>query len=124
MRMKFALFLAVLAAPTLVAQQAPVIRIHAAAVLDGAGRTLRNATITVQGSKITSIDTGNGSGATYDLGQLTVIPGMIDVHAHVAWHFDKDGRYAAQPGSPAHEILYSAENAYRISCAGEPGCAA
>jgi imidazolonepropionase-like amidohydrolase len=118
MRMKFALFLAVLAAPTLVAQQAPAIRIHAAAVLDGAGRTLRNATITVQGSKITSIDTGNGSGATYDLGQLTVIPGMIDVHAHVAWHFDKDGRYAAQPGSPAHEILYSAENAYVTLLAG------
>ena len=116
--MKFALFLAVLAAPTLVAQQAPAIRIHAAAVLDGAGRTLRNATITVQGSKITSIDTGNGSGATYDLGQLTVIPGMIDVHAHVAWHFDKDGRYAAQPGSPAHEILYSAENAYVTLLAG------
>jgi len=118
MRMKFALFLAVLAAPTLAAQQAPAIRIHAAAVLDGAGRTLRNATITVQGSKITSIDTGNGSGATYDLGQLTVIPGMIDVHAHVAWHFDKDGRYAAQPGSPAHEILYSAENAYVTLLAG------
>ena len=116
--MKFALFLAVLAAPTLVAQQAPAIRIHAAAVVDGAGRTLRNATITVQGSKITSIDTGNGSGATYDLGQLTVIPGMIDVHAHVAWHFDKDGRYAAQPGSPAHEILYSAENAYVTLLAG------
>ena len=118
MRMKFALFLAFLAAPALVAQQAPAIRIHAATVVDGAGRTLKNATITVQGSKITSIDTGNSSGATYDLGQLTVVPGMIDVHAHVAWHFDKDGRYAARPGSPAQEILYSAENAYVTLLAG------
>ena len=118
MRTKFALFLVVLAAPALIAQQPSSIRIHAASVLDGTGRTLRNATITVQGSKITSIDTGNTAGATYDLGQLTVIPGMIDVHAHVAWHFDKDGRYAARPDSPAQEILYSAENAYGTLAAG------
>ena len=32
---------------------------------------------------------------------------MIDVHAHVGWHFDKDGRYAARPGTPAQEILYA-----------------
>src|SRR5438067_4052471 len=118
MRTKFALFLVVLAAPALIAQQPSSIRIHAASVLDGSGRTLRNATITVQGSKITSIDTGNTAGATYELGQLTVITGMIDVHAHVAWHFDKDGRYAARPGSPAEEILYSAENAYVTLLAG------
>ena len=43
---------------------------------------------------------------------------MIDVHAHVAWHFDKDGRYAARPGSPSEEILYSAENAYVTLLAG------
>ena len=55
---------------------------------------------------------------TYDLGQLTVVPGLIDVHAHVGWHFDKDGRYAARPGSPAQEILYSAENAYVTLMAG------
>src|SRR3954447_2614044 len=46
------------------------------------------------------------------------MPGMIDVHAHVAWHFDKDGRYAARPGTPAQEILYSAENAYVTLLAG------
>ena len=43
---------------------------------------------------------------------------MIDVHAHVGWHFDKDGRYAARPGAPAQEILYSAENAYVTLLAG------
>jgi imidazolonepropionase-like amidohydrolase len=116
MRMKAALFAAVLAGPTVLAQT-PTIRIHAATVIDGAGKTLRNATVVVQGSKITRIDTGNAN-ATYDLGQLTVMPGMIDVHSHVAWHFDKDGRYAARPGSPAHEILYSAENAYVTLLAG------
>src|SRR5947207_11068086 len=84
------------------------IRIHAGTVLDGAGKTLRNATIVVQGSKITSIETGASGAATYDLGRLTVIPGMIDVHAHLGWHFGKDGRYQARGGSPAEEILYSA----------------
>jgi len=111
MRMKLALFITVLAVPALLAQS-PAIRIHAATVIDGTGKVVRNATVVVQGSKITAIETGTGSSATYDLGRLTVMPGMIDVHAHVAWHFDKDGRYAARPGTPAQEILYSAENAY------------
>jgi len=115
--MKAALFAALLASPALLAQS-PTIRIHAATVIDGTGKTLRNATVVVQGSKITSIDAGNAANATYELGQLTVMPGMIDVHAHVAWHFDKDGRYAARPGSPAQEILYSAENAYVTLMAG------
>jgi imidazolonepropionase-like amidohydrolase len=98
--------------------QSQTIRIHAAAVLDGTGKVLRNATIVVQGSKITAVETGNAGAATYDLGQLTVTPGLIDVHAHVGWHFDKDGRYAARRGDPTEEILYSAENAYVTLLAG------
>jgi len=101
-----------------VSSQTQTIRIRAATVLDGTGKVLRNATIVVQGSKITAIETSGSGAATYDLGPLTVIPGMIDVHAHVGWHFDKDGRYAARRGDPAEEILYSAENAYTTLLAG------
>src|SRR6185369_16146412 len=75
-------------------------------------------TVVVQGSKITSVETGTAANATYNLGQLTLMPGMIDVHAHIGWHFDKEGRYAARPGTPAQEILYSAENAYVTLLAG------
>jgi imidazolonepropionase-like amidohydrolase len=117
MKWKAALFAALLTAPALLAQNGTV-RIHAATVLDGTGRTLKNATIVVQGSKITAIETGNAANATYDLGQVTVVPGLIDVHAHLGWHFDKDGRYANRPGTPAQEILYSAENAYVTLMAG------
>src|SRR6267378_3095690 len=118
MKLKAALFAAaVLMCLTPLASQNPTIRIHAATVIDGSGKTLRNATIVVQGSKITSIETGNAN-ATYDLGQLTVMPGMIDVHSHLGWHFDKDGRYAARRGDAAEEILYSAENAYVTLMAG------
>ncbi len=119
MKLKAALFAAAMALFVVaLAAQNPTIRIHAATVLDGSGKTLRNATVVVQGSKITSIETGSAANATYDLGARTIMPGLIDVHAHVGWHFDKDGRYAARPGTPAQEILYAAENAYVTLLAG------
>jgi len=94
------------------------IRLHAATVVDGAGRVLHNATVVVQGSKISAIDTAGSSPATYNLGRLTLMPGMIDVHSHVAWHFGPDGRYQPRDDSPAQAILYSAENAYVTLMAG------
>jgi len=112
-----ALFAAVMA-PVALSSQDQTVRIRAAKALDGAGKVLSNVTITIQGSKITSIGPDNSGAATYNLGTLTAMPGMIDVHAHVGWHFDKDGRYAARPGTPAQEILYSAENAYVTLMAG------
>jgi imidazolonepropionase-like amidohydrolase len=113
-----AALLATLIAPVALSSQDQTVRIRATKVLDGTGRVLNNVTIVVQGSKITSIGSDGGGAATYTLGTLTVMPGMIDVHAHVGWHFDKDGRYAARPGTPSQEILYSAENAYVTLMAG------
>ena len=120
MRSKPAAIVALLALATgAVFSQSQTIRIHAATVLDGTGKVLRNATIVVQGSKITAIDTGSTAATpTYDLGVLTVTPGLIDVHAHIGWHFDKDGRYAARRGDASEEMLYSAENAYVTLMAG------
>ena len=113
-----AAFVGVCTLSVALSSQSQTIRIHAGTVVDGAGKTIRNATIVVTGSKITAIETGNASNPTYDFARLTVIPGMIDVHSHVGWHFDKAGRYAARPGSPAEEILYAAENAYTTLMAG------
>jgi imidazolonepropionase-like amidohydrolase len=117
MRLKTAL-VAVLCVPAALSSQGQTIRVRAERVIDGAGKVLRNATLVVQGSKITAIEIGNSGTPTYNLGQLTVIPGMIDVHAHLGWHFDKEGRYAARRGAPGEEILYSAENAYVTLMAG------
>ena len=111
------LFAAVMA-PVALSSQDQTVRIRAAKALDGTGKVLTNVTITIQGSKITSIGPDTSGAATYNLGTLTAMPGMIDVHAHVGWHFDKDGRYAARPGTPAQEILYAAENAYVTLMAG------
>jgi imidazolonepropionase-like amidohydrolase len=113
-----AVLVAMVLCPVALFSQGQTTRIRAARVIDGTGKVLTNATIVVQGSKITSIDTGTAGNATYDLGQLTVLPGMIDVHAHIGWHFDKEGRYAARRGAPAEEILYSAENAFVTLLAG------
>jgi imidazolonepropionase-like amidohydrolase len=119
MRMKVIVALAVAAASVgLSAQTTPVVRIHAAKIVDGAGKVLTDATIVVQGSKITSIEPGGAAGATYNLGALTVMPGMIDVHAHLGWHFGPDGRYQPRGASPAQEALYSAENAFVTLMAG------
>jgi imidazolonepropionase-like amidohydrolase len=114
---RLAVVTAVLLLPATLRSQDQTIRIHAATIHDGSGKTLRNSTIVIRGSKITSLEAG-AANPTYELGTLTVIPGMIDVHAHLGWHFDKDGRYAARRGAPAEEILYSAENAYVTLLAG------
>src|SRR5439155_23748374 len=69
-------------------------------------------------SKTSAIEATASGPATYELGRLTIIPGMIDVHAHLGWHFGKDGRFPDHPGTAAEEILYSAENAYATLMAG------
>jgi imidazolonepropionase-like amidohydrolase len=94
------------------------VRIHAAKIVDGAGKVLTDSTIVVQGSKIASIEPGGAANATYNLGSLTLMPGMIDVHAHLGWHFGPDGRYQPRGASPAQEALYGAENAYVTLMAG------
>jgi imidazolonepropionase-like amidohydrolase len=111
-------FVGVFAVTVTLSSQTQTIRIHAGTVIDGTGKTIRNATIVVSGSKISAIETGSAANATYDFARLTIVPGLIDVHSHVGWHFDKAGRYAARPGSPAEEMLYAAENAYTTLMAG------
>ena len=105
---------------TILAQDQPI-RIHAATVLDGTGRLLRNATIVVQGSKISAIEATASGPASYELGRLTIIPGMIDVHAHLGWHFGKDGRFPDHPGTAAEEMVH-AHSPESIKASVNAGC--
>jgi imidazolonepropionase-like amidohydrolase len=77
---------------------APV-TIRAARLLDGLGGTRANAVVEIRGSKIAAIDSRRGA-VTYDLGDVTLMPGMIDVHVHVDWHFQPNGLYGQRPGQP------------------------
>jgi imidazolonepropionase-like amidohydrolase len=76
--------------------QEPVTVIRAARVLDGSGRTIPNATVVIRGNRIVSVGPNAAvpSGARiYDLSSLTLLPGLIDAHDHLAWHFNPQGRY-------------------------------
>jgi imidazolonepropionase-like amidohydrolase len=91
------------------AQDQPI-TIRAARVLDGKGKVLENATVEVQGSKISKIDQRTGP-VTYDLGNRTLLPGMIDVHVHIGGHF-RNGRADTRSDTPGEAALYGAENAW------------
>jgi imidazolonepropionase-like amidohydrolase len=102
-------FLASLAAVAIA--QGPATTIRAARVIDGKGKVLQNATVEVQGSRIVKVDQRTGP-VTYDLGNVTVMPGLIDVHVHIGYHFGKDGRAQNRGETPAEVALYAAENAW------------
>src|SRR5436190_15212512 len=99
------------------AQPDPV-TVRASSAFDGRGRSVPDATVVVHGGKIVSVESGRSRPATYDLGGLTLLPGLIDTHVHLDTHFGKDGRATSQGETPAQSILYEAENAYVTLMAG------
>lgn len=99
-----------LAAGTL---QAEPITIPAGRLLDGKGGVLTDVTVTVDGSRIVSVEPGGKGTPTWDLRGLTLMPGGIDTHVHISWHFDPDGKtHHDEAEAPARTVLYAAENAY------------
>ena len=94
------------------------VRIRAARVLDGTGQVLANATVVVRSSRITAIESSGSKPVDVDLGQSTLLPGLVDVHAHIGWHFGSSGRFEPRAQTPAEDILYAAENAYLTLMAG------
>src|SRR5687767_9537813 len=110
--------LAVLAAAAAGRAQPADTRIRAARVLDGTGQSLPNATVVVRGSSIVAIEPSSLVRADIDLGEATLLPGLIDVHVHIGWHFGPNGRFEPRAATPAQDILYAAENAYVTLLAG------
>jgi imidazolonepropionase-like amidohydrolase len=102
--------------------QSPVTVIHASRVLDGRGGTLSDVTVIVEGSKIARIESAleNRLRADYELGTLTLLPGLIDSHSHIAWYFNRKGRLHTQNDgdTPVQSILSAAGNAYVTLLAG------
>ena len=111
-----AAFVLAIVAPVL-AQTSPEITLRARTVLDGKGQILRNTVVAIRDGKIVRV--GNAPGAvTHDLGTLTLMPGLIDTHVHIGWHFDATGRYHSGPEPAEQAALYSAENAFVTLMAG------
>jgi imidazolonepropionase-like amidohydrolase len=114
------------------------IAIRAGKLLDGRGKVLTQVTVVVEGSRIASVRSGEAGaagpepgapglpGAPEKLGQpgdaacdlqgLTLLPGGIDTHVHIGWHFDAKGRSRAGAGdgdgeTAAQSMHYAVENA-------------
>jgi imidazolonepropionase-like amidohydrolase len=103
------------------AAQSDTITIHADRALDGTGNVWRNVTISVHDGKIIGVRRGGSKRrATYELGGLTLLPGLIDAHSHLSWDFNSAGRlHTSQDGdTPAQEILAEETNAKTTLLAG------
>jgi imidazolonepropionase-like amidohydrolase len=92
--------------------------IHADTVLDGKGGVLHNVTIKVEGSKIVDVKTGSAGPADYNLKGLTLMPGWIDTHVHIGWHFNRQDRADMTKEGPQELALNAAGNAYVTLMAG------
>jgi imidazolonepropionase-like amidohydrolase len=111
------LLLTLLFAATAAAQ--PIV-IRAGRVIDGRGHVTEDAAVVVEGSKIVRVvpNAKKLKNITIDLGDRTLMPGGIDTHVHIGWHFDaKDGRShddeTDRGETPQEAVLYAAENAVR-----------
>lgn len=96
---------------------------------DGRGAVLHNARIEVRGDKIISVQAdGAQTAATYDLRGLTVMPGWIDSHVHITWHFGPNGHFGEKNEPPERATLEMEGNAWRtlqagfttVQCLGSP----
>lgn len=103
-------------ASSAVAQEHPI-TIHAGTLLDGKGNVSHDVSIVVQNGKILRLEKPQGK-PTYDLRSLTVLPGWIDVHDHITWHFGPNGKLEDKSESPAQATLAAVGNAWATLMAG------
>src|SRR5262249_55654822 len=95
------------------------ISIRAARILDGRGNVIKNSTVVIENGRIVKIDASIKK-PTLDLGDRTLLPGGIDTHTHISWHFDDNGK-SHDPETPdenEHSRAYVLENAYRTLMGG------
>jgi imidazolonepropionase-like amidohydrolase len=110
MRVLLSAFLLASCAAVLVTAQPPqTVTIRAGRLIDGRGGSQQNVVVTLRDGKIASIAKADGP-VTYDLSRYTLLPGFIDTHVHLLWHFGADGRFA-QRDTPEDRLAAGIENA-------------
>lgn len=91
------------------------ILITANRLFDGRGQLQQHAAIIVTDGRITQVGAvpRDFRGPRYDLGDVTLLPGLIDVHSHVIWYLNsKERLHTGDDGdSPAVQALAWAGNA-------------
>lgn len=96
--------------PCAFAQEKPIV-IAASAVLDGKGNVVKDTRIVIENGRIVRIDP-SASPVTYDLRGLTVLPGWIDCHVHITYHFGPNGRAEDKQETPQQAALATESNAW------------
>jgi imidazolonepropionase-like amidohydrolase len=110
------IFLPIAAVP----QEKPI-SIQAGTLLDGRGNVLHDVRIVIQNGKILRVEEAraNATGTpTYNFDGLTVLPGWIDVHVHITWHFGPNGKAEDKNETPETAALAAAGNAWTTLMAG------
>lgn len=96
--------------------------LRAARVLDGTGRVLTRQDIVVQSGRITAVRPSAGPlpAGGLDLGNRTVLPGMIDTHVHLGWYINSQDRMHTDGDgdAPGVSALAHAGNAWATLRAG------
>ena len=100
----------------LAAQSRPIV-IQVSTALDGRGHVLHHTRIVVQDGKIVRFDP-KAAPVTYDLSGYTVLPGWIDTHVHLEWHFGPNGKINEKDESPERAALEFESNAWKTLQAG------
>jgi imidazolonepropionase-like amidohydrolase len=100
-----------LSATTAFAQAGEVV-IRTGRMLDGRGSVLQAQRIVIQGDRIVRVEPDTGGDSTYDMRDLTVMPGTIDTHVHLGQYINSRGRATAADDTPAQQALSRFENAY------------
>jgi imidazolonepropionase-like amidohydrolase len=101
-------------------QETPVV-IRAGTLFDGLGHVQHDVEIVIENGKIARVakpDASSKRGRMYDLRRLTLLPGWIDVHDHITWHFGPNGKLDDKSETPAQAALAEATNAYATLMAG------
>ena len=112
--------LAMLSLPAMLAAQSTV-AVRAGRLLDGRGGSRSNTTIVIDRGVISRLEGSAASGGvTYDLSHYTVLPGLIDGHAHLSWYFNRAGRlHTRQDGdTPVESMLAMEGNAFATLLSG------
>lgn len=88
-------------------------------VLDGRGGVLENHGVVVRDGRIVAVAPAADlpAGERHDFPGGTILPGLIDTHVHLSWHFGEDGKLA-RGAAPETAAMHAVENGIRMLEAG------
>lgn len=83
------------------------------------GKLARDAVVVIEGDRIHSVGGAIPAGfEVVNLGNVTLLPGLIDTHTHLSSQLSSDSFYSEVKETEAYTALYAAHNAERTLLAG------